>query len=497
MTDYGRASERSSAPVSVPGFCAEANRKWVLVAAILASALGFIDGSIVAIALPAMRESLGATLAQAQWISNAYMLTLSALILVGGAMGDRFGVARIFGGGIAIFIIGSIACAVAPTADLLIVARAVKGVGAAFMVPGSLAIIARAYPKAERGRAIGIWAAASAVTTALGPIAGGVLLTLGGDEIWRWIFAVNLPLGAYVLWLLATRIERDPGHPGQGVDYLGAVLATLALGLIAWALTGAEHGEAGDLRALGLGAAGLAALVIFVLWELRAPHPMVRMGLFRDRSFSAANTATFCLYFALSGILFFLPMTAIAGWGVSEIEVTLAFVPLSVFIGALSSRTGALADRVGAGRLIAAGSALVALSFAALALAAPHQNFWGHVFPAMVVMGFGMSAVVAPLSVAVMAAVDEDDTGAASGINNALSRIAGLVAVAALGSLAAATYGAAGGPASFGAVSEAEGHIGAGNAAFAAVAWVTAALAALSSCIAWFGLSRPAPSRAG
>lgn len=497
MAEFARAPEIASAPAAIPGFCDAANRKWVLIAAILASALGFIDGTIVAIALPAMRESLGASLGQAQWISNAYMLTLSALILVGGAMGDRFGVARIFGGGIALFVAASAACALAPTPGTLIAARAVQGVGAAFMVPGSMAIIARAYPRAERGRALGIWAAASAVTTALGPIAGGLLLTAGGAEVWRLIFAVNLPLGAVALWLLATRVARDPGLHGRGVDYGGALLATAGLGLIAWALTGAEHGEAGGLRELGFGAAGAGVLAAFILWEQRSPHPMMQVRLFRDRAFAAANLATFFLYFALSAILFFLPMTVIAGWGVREIEVTAAFAPLSVFIGALSARAGALADRIGAGPVIAAGAAVVALSFAALGVAAPYRDFWLHVFPAMLAMGLGMAAVVAPLSAAVMAAVGDGDTGAASGINNAVARIAGLVAVAAMGSLAATVYAGAGGTGSFGAATAGPADAAATDRAFAAVAFVTAGLAALAAAIAAIGLSRPAAPGAG
>ncbi len=495
MTDFARAPDTPPAPAAIPGFCDAANRKWVLIAAILASALGFIDGTIVAIALPAMRDSLGASLPEAQWISNSYMLTLSALILVGGAMGDRFGVARIFGGGIALFVAASAACALAPTPGLLIAARALQGLGAAFMVPGSMAIIARAYPRAERGRALGIWAAASAVTTALGPIAGGLLLTTGGPEAWRLIFAVNLPLGAVALWLLATRVARDPGQPGRGVDYAGALLATAGLGLIAWALTGAEHGAAGGLRDLALGGAGLGLLGVFVLWERRVAHPMMQVALLADRSFAAVNIATFFLYFALSAILFFLPMAVIGGWGVREIAVTAAFAPLSVFIGGLSARAGALADRVGAGPVIAAGAAVVALSFAALGLAAPFRQFWPHVFPAMIAMGLGMAAVVAPLSAAVMAAVEDADTGSASGINNAVARIAGLVAVAAMGSLAVAVYGAAGGEGSFGSPPATPADAAAADRAFAAIAFTTAALAALAAAVAGFGI-RPPPGRA-
>ncbi|MCY4179410.1 MAG: MFS transporter, partial [Litoreibacter sp.] len=254
--------------------CAPEARKYILFAAILASGLGFIDGSMVAIALPGMRDSLVATLVQAQWISNAYMLALSALILVGGAIGDRFGLARVFAGGIMLFVVASMACALAPTPQFLIAARGLQGIGAAFMVPGSLALISRAYPAAERGRAIGIWAASSAITAALGPIIGGLALTYGDIHTWRWIFAINLPLGALALFVLWTKVERDPPQPERGVDFPGGILATLGLGLIAWGLTGAEHGNLIDARGIAFLGAGALAMGAFLWVEARSPHPM-------------------------------------------------------------------------------------------------------------------------------------------------------------------------------------------------------------------------------
>ena len=480
---FTRAPFRIAAPAYRASFCAPEARPYILSAAILASALAMIDGTFVSIAMPAMRASLDASLSQAQWISNAYMLTLSALILVGGAAGDRFGVARVFATGIVIFIIASLACAVAPTADTLIAARAAKGVGAAIMVPGSLALIARAYPKEERGGAIGIWAAASALTTALGPVLGGALLTLGGPEIWRVLFAINLPLGLVALWLLLARVAADPPRPDQGLDLTGAALATVALGGLAWGLTALGNGGA-----LPFLIGGLAALALFVAWEARAPHPMLPLDLFGNRAFTAANLATFTLYFGLSAILFFQPMLLIAGWGLPELTATVAFVPLSAFIFLFSARAGRIADRIGAGPMIAAGSAIVALAFVALAITSPAERFWALTLPAMALFGAGMSLVVAPLSSAVMGAVEDHETGAASGVNNAVSRIAGLVAVAAMGSVAAAVYAAAGGQASYGMVSDLPGHGAAMNAAFSALAWITAALAALSAAIALFGI---------
>ena len=476
------SSAGAAAPVFVSGFCDPAARKFILVSAILASALGFIDGTVVAIAMPAIRDTLGATLAQAQWVHNAYMLTLSALILVGGAAGDRFGLARVFGLGIALFVVASMLCAIAPNATFLIVMRAVQGVGAAIMVPGSLAIIARAYPKEDRGRAIGIWAAASALTTALGPIIGGLALSIGGPDMWRWIFAVNLPLGGLALYLLRTRVKADPGQPGAPLDYAGALLATAALLALAWGLTSLQHGDPTSV-ALWIAGGGLL-LGAFVAVEAKSRHPMMPLDLFAVRNFWVVNLLCFTLYGALNIILFFLPMTLISGWGVDEFETAAAFAPLSVFISALSARIGRLADTYGPRPLLAGGSACVAAGYAAMALIAPAQAFWTGILPAMCLVGLGMAMVVAPLSTAVLAAVSDEQAGTASGVNNAISRLAGLIWVAAVGGLAATAYANAGGTASFGVPSATDGHGAATTAAFVALAWVAAGLCALSAGLA-------------
>lgn len=496
MTDDQASQARPAAPVFHQGFCDPKARPFVLVAAILASAMGFIDGTVVAIAMPAIRETLGASLSQAQWVHNAYLLTLSALILVGGAMGDRFGLARIFGLGIAFFVGASLLCAIAPDASFLIVVRALQGIGAAIMVPGSLAIIARAYPREERGRAIGIWAAASALTTALGPVIGGMALSLGGPEMWRWIFAVNLPLGGLTLYLLLSRVKSDRSDPGAGIDLPGAALATIALLCIAWGLTSAHDGAHGALG-LWLGIGSLA-LVAFLAVEARSPHPMMPLDMFRSTTFSAVNLLCFTLYSALNIALFFLPMTLIAGWGIDEITTSLAFAPLSVFITLFSARMGKLADQYGPRPLLAGGSAIVAMGYLAMASVTPAQLFWTGILPAMCLVGMGMACVVAPLSTAVMGAVDEDRSGIASGVNNAITRMAGLISVASIGGLVAATYARAGGTATFGISSETAGHGDAMSAAFVAVALVAAGLAALSAVIAWVTLrptrrSAPAP----
>ncbi|MFT5342487.1 MAG: EmrB/QacA subfamily drug resistance transporter [Paracoccaceae bacterium] len=465
-------------PVLMSGFCAPEARKFVLIAAILASSMGFIDGSVTAIAMPAIRTTLGATLMQAQWVHNAYMLTLASLILVGGAMGDRFGLARMFSGGIALFVVASLTCALAPTPEFLIAARLIQGVGAAVMVPGSLAIIARAYPRKDRGRAIGIWAAASAMTTALGPIIGGLALSIGGPDMWRWIFAVNLPMGALALYMLLSKLKTDQSQPDTPIDIAGAVLATASLFALAWGLTASEHNSFWLI--------GSAVGVAMFLWiESHSPQPMMPLSMFRNRVFSAANLMAFTLYCALNIVFFYMPMTLIAGWGLNEITASAAFAPMSIMMFALSTRMGRLADRFGAAPLLSLGSVCVALGYGTIALVAPYQLFLQGVLPAMCLVGLGMSMIVAPLSAAVMGAADEHQSGIASAINNAVTRISGLVSVAAMGGVITISYVAAGGNESFGVTSDVAGHNAAMSAAFAIAAWVAAGLSAISAVIAW------------
>lgn len=445
----------------------------------MASSMGFIDSSVTAIALPAIRASLGGSLSAAAWVAGAYLLTLSALILAGGAMADRFGTVRIYALGIGLFILSSAACTLAQTMLQMTLARAAQGLGAALMVPGSMTLIARAYPREERGAALGFWAAAASATTAGGPILGGVLLSAGGPEIWRAIFALNLPLGAASLLLLHRFTLPDPGRPGTPVDILGAGLATLALGSFAWALT---HEEGQPLPFLALSA--LAALA-FLAHEARTPTPMIRLSLFAHRGFALANLATLLLYIGLTGVAFYLPMTAVAAWGVPPWQVAAAFLPTSVMITTLSHWAGRLADRHGAGRLMALGSAITALGYGLLWLQAPSGDFLARIVPCMVLAGFGISLVVAPLTAAVMAYAPEEDQGAASGINNAVARASGLIAVALMGLVARASYGPGGaGMPGFGLPGQTAAHVAATSAAFAHVAALAAALALASALIA-------------
>ena len=474
-------------------FVTPEQRIYVLVAAILASSMGFIDGSVISIATPAIRANLGASLADAQWVSNAYLLLLASVLLLGGAAGDRFGVRNVFAGGIVLFVVASMGSAIAPTPLLLIVARAIQGLGAAFMVPSSLAIIAKAYPKAERGGAIGIWSSASSFFTIAGPVIGGLVLTSLGDWSWRLVFAVNLPLGMAALVLLFWKVPADVPDADRRLDVGGAGLGTMALLLLALALTGESTPT---VWRIVLGVGGLIFAAAFLWWEHRSKAPMVPLGLFKDKAFSGAQGLTFVLYFSLAAITFYLPTTLITGWGITPAEVSLVLLPLGIILTVISPFAGRYADRFGPGPMIAAGSSLVAVAFLGLGLFIGLHSLWFVVLPAMILFGLGMSLVVSPLSTAVMTSVADRDTGTASGINNAVARVAGLFAVATMGGLGALVFassiGGAGGL-SFG-MSVPGGPTPAAAAAtdhaFAAIAYVTAALSLLSGVIAWTTLER-------
>jgi EmrB/QacA subfamily drug resistance transporter len=480
-----RASEGTPVPVSIS---TPENRRYLLMAAILASALGFIDGSVVAIAMPAMRQGLSASLTEAQWIGAGYLLAMSSLVLTGGAIGDRFGVARVFGLGIAIFVVASLICTLAPTAEWMIAARIVQGIGAGFMVPGSMSLISRAYPASERGRALGLWAAAASATTVAGPILGGLVLSSGAENAWRWIFALNLPLGGAALWLLWSKSLPDPGRPGTPVDLVGAGLASAALAVLAWDLT-EGGGSAWSLAAVGLGG-------LFLWREAVTPAPMLRLGMFKSRAFAAANLATFFLFFALAAVLFYLPMTAVSAWGARGIDVTLALLPLGILIGLVSTPAARLVDRIGPGPVIATGALLVAGAYGGLAIIAASASMYGHVLPLMALNGLGMGLVAAPVSAAVMGAAGEAEQGAASGVNNAVARVSNLIAVTLMGGVAAAAYAAAGGPGSFAETGIADpAHVAATATAFATIAWIAASAALVAAAIAGAGLTLQARIR--
>ena len=467
--------------------CDPGQRHWILIVAAIASAMGFIDSSLVAIAMPSIRNSLGATLVESQWVSNAYMLTLASFILVGGAIGDRLGLVKVFKLGILVFVVASVACAIAPSPNALIAARFVKGVGAAMMVPGSMAIVSRAYPREERGRALGIWAATSSITTGLGPILGGLALSVWGEDVWRWLFAINLPLGILCLIVLNRVVQHDASKPGTPIDIAGGVFATLGLGILAFGLTQLQSPEI----AVSASMMGLCLIGVFIWWEAKIDTPMLPLKLFKEPGFSAINLATFLLWTAFSSILFFLPMMVVAGWGISEFAMTAAFFPLTIFIGGLSTWSGKMADKVGAGPMIGSGATIVAIALILLGYTAPEMNYWGRTVPSMALMAFGMSLVVSPLTAGVMAAAPDHMSGTASGVNNAVARTAGLFAVAAFGGIAGMAYSAFGGGESFGIQSSTDGHLTAVNLAFRTITFGAAFLALTSAIVGFFAVPKP------
>ncbi|MEM1046138.1 MAG: MFS transporter [Pseudomonadota bacterium] len=431
----GRAARQR--PSDAP--CPERDRPYVLVATILASAMAFIDSTVVTIALPALQDDLSASFSALQWVVNAYALLLGGLILIGGGAGDRYGRKRIFLIGIVVFALSSLGCAIAPNVETLILARAGKGIGAALLVPQSLAIIAAAFPKDVRGRAIGIWAGASAITTAMGPPIGGFLIDVLD---WRVVFWINLPLSAIAILVTLRHVPESRNRSVDGpLDWPGGVLAVLGFGALTLGLTLISEAQDMLLYAGAALVAGLAALIGFLAVESRTPNPLVPLALFRDRSFTSANFMTLFLYGALYGIMFLLPFDLIERRGFTATEVGLVSLPIGIIIGVFSKLAGGAADRNGPRPFLVAGSLLVAGS--AVLLGANLDDFRFGVIAPVLMLAFGMAMVVAPLTTAVMNAAADDNAGAASGVNNAASRLAGLFAVAILGSVASIVFSGA------------------------------------------------------
>ena len=445
MTSVPTVPRPLATPSNDEAHCAEHSRPFVLAATILASAMAFIDGSVVTIALPAVQADLGASFVALQWVVNGYALTLGALILVGGAAGDRFGRRRVFVLGIALFALASLLCALAPDATTLIAARAAQGIGAALLVPQSLAILSLSFPGGERGRAIGLWAGASAMTTALGPPVGGLLVDALG---WRSVFWINLPLAAIAATLAHRHVVESRDETGGALDWPGAVLAVGGLGLVTWGVTlladrDTDAATGGPPLSFALIFFGVAVLALFVRverhgrWRL-GRAPLMPLELFGERRFAAANAMTVLLYGALSAALFLLPFDLIERRGLSASAVGLALLPLGLVIGLFSGPAGRAADRFGTRPFLVAGSLLVAA--AALWLTAQGESLALGVIAPLCLLATGMALVVAPLTTTVMNAAPDTRAGTASAINNAASRVAGLVAVAAIGALASAVF---------------------------------------------------------
>jgi EmrB/QacA subfamily drug resistance transporter len=402
--------------------------RWILPATILGSSLSFIDGSVVNVALPAIQRDLHVPLSAVQWVVNGYMLMLASLVLLGGSAGDRFGRRRIYLIGLVSFAAASLACGFAPTATWLIAARFVQGIAAALLVPGSLAIIGSAYSGEARGRAIGSWAGAAAVTTALGPPLGGWLV----DTVsWRAIFFVNVPVALVAIALtLKIPVDRTMQN-NEPLDWHGAFLGLLALGLVSYGLIALGEGA----RTLGAIALALAipAAALFLRREMAVPAPVLPLALFENRAFAGTNALTVLLYAALSGSLFLLPFVLIDAQGYSAAAAGAAFLPFSAIMGAGSRTAGGLVKRIGPRLPLTIGALLSAGGYALLGFSGGDKAYWSGIFPGLVVMGVGMTVAVAPLTTVVFDSAPKDKSGVASGINNAAARAGGLIAVAALG----------------------------------------------------------------
>jgi EmrB/QacA subfamily drug resistance transporter len=447
--------------------------RWVLAVAVLGSGLAFLDGTVVNVALPDIGRDLDASTSDLQWILNGYLLTLASLILLGGSLGDRLGRRRIFVFGVGLFTAASLLCAIAPNAELLIFARLLQGIGGALLTPGSLAMIEASFRPGDRARAIGAWSGLGGVATALGPLLGGYLV----DAVsWRAIFLINLPLGIFVMTMATRHVPetRDPTASGR-LDLGGATLVGLGLAGTTYALIEAPGKGAGPLILLAA-IGGVVALVAFLLVERRSANPMMPLDIFSSRQFSAANLVTFVVYAALGGVFFLLVAFLQISLGYSAIAAGAASLPVTVLMLLLSARSGALAQRIGARIPLTVGPLVIAAGLLLMTQIDPGDSYVSSVLPAVVVFGLGLTLVVAPVTATVLAAADSRHSGIASGINNAVSRVASLLAVAVLPLIAGLTGDRFYDPAAM-----ADG--------FRIAMVACAGLAALGGILAWFTIS--------
>lgn len=437
----GMAAGAPGEPLTDPALirCKPGSARWVLAASVIASSIGFIDQSVVNLALPVIQTQLNAPLSALQWIVEAYVLPLSALMLLGGALGDRLGRRRMFACGIVLFALASIACGLAYDPASLIAARAVQGLGAALMIPGSLSMLSAVFTGKARGAAIGAWSALTAVTTSIGPPVGGWLVDAAG---WRWIFFINIPFAVLALVILYRHApEIRPSQPGQRLDWPGGVLIALALGGIVYGLTTAGSAGLGNSTALVAIAAGVLLLAIFIWTERLVANPMVPLSIFADRTFSGITAVTLLLYGALSGGLFYLPFNLIQLQGYDVLDAAAALLPFAILIASISRFSGALAGRTGGRAILTAGSLVVAAAFYWMGDIGRDADYWRDIGPPLLLLGIGMGFCAAPISTVAMSALPDSQSGLASGINNAVARIATLLAIAGLGLVLAIEFG--------------------------------------------------------
>jgi len=427
---------------TVPLKSAAAN--WIMVSAILASAMAFIDGTALNVVLPSLQESLNANGSALFWILNAYLLMLASLILIGGAMGDKLGRKKIFMLGIAIFIAGSAACGFANTVTLLVAFRVLQGIGGALMIPGSLSIISSSIDEKERGKAIGTWSAFTTVVTMGGPVLGGALADAG---LWRYIFFINIPIGLITLLMLWYKVDesKDTGGDKQ-LDFKGSLSIAFCLAFLTFGfLSIPDMGFAHPL-VYGTLAAGLALLIAFIWIEHTSPHPMMPLTLFASKTFSGANLLTFFLYAALGAGMLFLSLNMVQVQGYSQFQSGFTFLPFTILMVSVARYAGKMADKYGARIFLIAGPAITGTGLLMLSFVQQTNgaaDYWTSFFPGILIFGLGMSLTVAPLTATVMGAVDDHYSGTASGINNALTRIANVFANAIFGALAVLFFSAA------------------------------------------------------
>jgi EmrB/QacA subfamily drug resistance transporter len=415
------------------------NRRATLVAAILGSGIAFLDSTVVNVALPAIRRDLGTGLTAQQWIVEAYLLTLGSMLLVGGSLGDALGRRRIFAIGVAAFGVTSVICAAAPTSGVLIGARALQGVAGALLVPSSLAVITAVFPADERGRAIGTWTAWTGIATVVGPLGGGILV----DAVsWRLIFAINLPLVVINLWLLRRVPESADDQAGRHVDVEGAVLCALGLAGPVFALTEQPNRGWGAPLVIGPLVAGFVLFAAFLVREARTAHPMLPLEIFRERNFAVGNLATFAIYGGLGVATFFVTifLQQVSGW--SAVAAGLSLLPVTVIMWFLSGRWGALSDRIGPRLLMGLGPIAAGAGLIWMGRIGADPDYLGDLLAPVCLFGLGLSATVAPLTNTVLGAVAQHHAGVASGTNNAIARVASLVAIAAVGAVVANRYAA-------------------------------------------------------